>query len=138
MKVETMNTETNPRFNTQEIHRLSVQDAYHVMQSGPEGLDNDEIALRQHTFGKNVITEKKGKSPVLVFLASMSSMMAVLLWIGGVVAIIAEMPQLGIAIFLVNIINGVFSFWQEFRASKATEALKKMLPSYARDRKSVV
>jgi len=127
-----MNTETNPRFNTQDIHRLTVQDAYHALQSGPDGLDNDEITLRQHTFGKNVITEKKGKSPVLVFLASMSSMMAILLWIGGVVAIIAEMPQLGIAIFLVNIINGVFSFWQEFRASKATEALKKMLPSYAR------
>ncbi len=127
-----MNTETNPRFNTQEIHRLTLQEAYQTMQSGPEGLDSDEIKLRQHTFGKNVITEKKGKSPVLVFLASMSSMMAILLWIGGVVAIIAEMPQLGIAIFLVNIINGVFSFWQEFRASKATEALKKMLPSYAR------
>ena len=31
---------------------------------------------------------------------------------------------------LVNVINGVFSFWQEHRASQATEALKKMLPAY--------
>jgi magnesium-transporting ATPase (P-type) len=42
------------------------------------------------------------------------------------------MPQLAVAIWLVNIINGFFSFWQEHRASKATEALKSMLPSYAR------
>lgn len=42
------------------------------------------------------------------------------------------MPQLGIAIWLVNIINGVFSFWQEYRAGKATDALKNMLPSYVR------
>ena len=41
------------------------------------------------------------------------------------------MPQLGIAIWTVNIINGIFSFWQEFKAEKATEALRKLLPSYA-------
>ena len=31
---------------------------------------------------------------------------------------------------LVNVINGVFSFYQEFRAEKATDALRQMLPSY--------
>ena len=35
------------------------------------------------------------------------------------------------AVWLVNVINGCFSFWQEHRAGKATDALKKMLPSYA-------
>ena len=29
-------------------------------------------------------------------------------------------------------INGVFAFWQEFKAERATEALRQMLPSYAR------
>src|SRR5262249_15039067 len=33
---------------------------------------------------------------------------------------------------LVNILNGVFSFWQEYKAEKATEALRRMLPTYAR------
>jgi potassium/sodium efflux P-type ATPase len=42
------------------------------------------------------------------------------------------MPQLGIAVWLVNVINGVFSFMQEHRAGKATDALRNMLPSYAR------
>ena len=40
--------------------------------------------------------------------------------------------ELGIAIWLVNIINGLFSFIQEYRASQATAALNKLLPSYAR------
>ena len=34
------------------------------------------------------------------------------------------MKELAIAIWLVILINGAFSFWQEHRASKATEALK--------------
>ena len=40
--------------------------------------------------------------------------------------------ELGIAIWLVNIINGLFSFIQEYRASQATAALNKLLPAYAR------
>lgn len=31
-----------------------------------------------------------------------------------------------------NIINGLFSFWQEFKAEKATEALQTLIPIYAR------
>ncbi len=38
--------------------------------------------------------------------------MALLLWVGGVIGFIAQMPQLGVAIWLVNVISGAFSFWQ--------------------------
>ena len=58
--------------------------------------------------------------------------MAILLWGAGIIALIAKIPELAIAIWMVNIINGAFSFWQEFRAGKATEALKKMLPDHVR------
>ncbi|MEZ4680843.1 MAG: hypothetical protein R2932_42185 [Caldilineaceae bacterium] len=36
------------------------------------------------------------------------------------------------AIWLVNLINGAFSFWQEHKAEQATAALRKLLPAYAR------
>ena len=39
------------------------------------------------------------------------------------------MPQLGVAIWLVNLINGAFSFWQEYRAERATAALRRLLPA---------
>jgi P-type Ca2+ transporter type 2C len=58
--------------------------------------------------------------------------MALLLWAGGIVGFVAKMPELGIAIWMVNVINGAFSFWQEYRAEKATEALRELLPSYVR------
>lgn len=58
--------------------------------------------------------------------------MAILLWVGGIVAFIAHMPQLGIAVWMVNLINGLFSFWQEFRAEKAADALVQLLPLHVR------
>ncbi len=58
--------------------------------------------------------------------------MAILLWAAGIIAFVAGMPELGVAVWLVNLINGCFSFWQEHQADKAAEALKKMLPSYVK------
>jgi magnesium-transporting ATPase (P-type) len=59
---------------------------------------------------------------VLTFLADFTHLMAILLWIGGLVAFLAQMPQLGIAIWMVNLINGAFGFWREYRAEQATAA----------------
>jgi potassium/sodium efflux P-type ATPase len=116
----------------ENIHKLTSEEALEIMGAGYEGLTAAEAKERLARYGKNVISEKRGKPLILVFLSNFISLMAILLWIGGFIAFIAEMPELTIAIWLVNVINGVFSFWQEFRAGKATEALKKMLPSYAR------
>jgi potassium/sodium efflux P-type ATPase len=122
-------------YDLKNIYKLTPEEACAALSSGPDGLISEEVLQRQARFGKNAITEKKGKPIVLVFLAHFSSVMAILLWISGVVAFFADMPELAVAIWLVNIINGVFSFMQEYRAGKATEALKKMLPSYTRVRR---
>lgn len=68
---------------------------------------------------------------LLKFGAHFVHFMALLLWVGGVVAFVAQLPQLGIAIWVVNVVNGLFSFWQEFKAEKATEALMRLLPTTA-------
>lgn len=114
------------------IHRLHSEDACTSLGTGHEGLTAEEARDRQNEYGKNIISEKKGKPVLLIFLSNFVSLMAILLWAGGIIAFVADMPELGIAIWMVNVINGVFSFLQESRAGKATEALKKMLPSYAR------
>ncbi|GLB28394.1 haloacid dehalogenase [Lacrimispora amygdalina] len=114
------------------IAKLPADKVYAALGSNVGGLSRSQAEERQKKLGKNLIEEKKKKSIILIFLGNFVHLMAILLWIGGAVAFLAGMPQLGIAVWLVNVINGVFSFWQEHRAGKATDALRNMLPSYAR------
>jgi len=114
------------------IHTLPIQEVYSALQSSPNGLSQAEAGNRRQRFGPNVIRKVKGKPLWVRFLANFTHLMAILLWAGGIVGFMARMPQLGIAIWMVNLINGSFSFWQEFKAEKATEALRKLLPAYAR------
>ena len=113
------------------IRKTSVGGALEMLGTGPGGLSDGEAAERQRSYGKNLIESARKRSPVLAFLSNFTHLMAILLWVAGAIAFVAGLPELGCAVWLVNIINGVFSFWQEHRASQATEALKKMLPAYA-------
>jgi P-type Ca2+ transporter type 2C len=114
------------------IHIYPAAEAFSILNSKPGGLSQDEAKERLQLFGLNILTKIKGKPLWIRFLANFTHVMAILLWVGGIVGFLAQMPQIGIAIWMVNIINGVFSFWQEFKAEKATEALRLLLPSYAR------
>lgn len=115
-----------------EIHKFSPEEVYGALDTAKGGLSEHEAASRLKKYGKNLLQEKKGTPLIIKFLSNFTHLMAILLWGAGIVALIAQIPELAIAIWMVNIINGAFSFWQEFRAGKATEALKKMLPDHVR------
>ena len=127
-----MDTETVEIHDNKKIYKMSVKEVFDTYEIDASGLTSERALELQHVYGKNVIEEKKKKSAILIFLSNFIHLMAILLWVAGGIAFVAGMPQLGVAVWLVNVINGVFSFWQEHRASKATDALRNMLPSYAR------
>jgi magnesium-transporting ATPase (P-type) len=60
--------------------------------------------------------------------AQMVHLFALLLWAAAALAVIGSMPQLGVAIAVVVVLNGVFSFVQEFRADRAADALRDLVP----------
>ena len=113
-----------------QLSSLTGAAALAAMGSSAAGLTSGQAAELQAKHGKNLIQAAKKKSPVLAFLSNFTHLMAILLWVAGIIALVAGMPELCVAVWLVNLINGCFSFWQEHQADKATEALKKMLPSY--------
>lgn len=120
-------SDTNTRFAKEEL-----EEVFEELGTTQGGLSDEEVAVRQKKYGLNLLSEVKQESIILLFLKNFTSLMAILLWVGGFVAIVSNSLELGLAIWMVNVINGIFSFIQEYRASQATQALEKMLPSYSR------
>ena len=107
---------------------LAIEDIFRELGSDAGGLTEEEAVKRLGRYGPNVLRQVRGKPLVLRFTANLTNMLALLLWAGGALSFVADMPELGWAIFCVIIINAVFSFWQEYKAERALEALKRLLP----------
>jgi len=113
-------------------YALGISEVFPAADTSPQGLTTAEAQKRLASVGRNCIQTIKGTPLWRKFLANFTHLMALLLWVGGAMAFIGKMPELGWAVWAVIVINAVFSFWQEFRAERAAEALKKLLPRFAR------
>jgi len=113
---------------SQPIWSLSLPQAFAALQSRPQGLSGEEARQRLQRFGPNQLPPLRRRPLLLRFCDQLFHFMALLLWVAGGLACVAGAPQLGWAIWAVILINGVFSFWQEFKAERTLEALAGNLP----------
>ena len=118
------------------LHSVPAGDVLPHLSSRPEGLTSDEAADRIRRFGPNVLLQPRGRPLRRKILDQFTHLMAVLLWAGGTIAFLSGMPQIGVAVWAVNLVNGAFGFWQEYKAEKAVEALRRILPLHARVRRA--
>ncbi len=92
------------------------------------GLTEQDARLCRERFGTNLLPRPAHPVLLLRFLSQLVHFFAVMLWVAGALAMLAGMPQLGLAIFVVTLLNGPFAFFQEYRAEKAGERLHELLP----------
>ncbi len=99
--------------------------------SAAPGLSTADARARLARDGPNRLPTTKKPAAWRHLAAQMTHFFALLLWVAGVLAFIADMAQLGVAIFVVVIVNGVFAYVQESRAEHAAERLRDLLPRRA-------
>ena len=78
--------ETSTESVEKTIYRLPVSEVYAALGTSEKGLTRAEAEERLKKYGKNVLKEIKGKPLILKFLANFTHLMAILLWIAGIVA----------------------------------------------------
>ncbi|AIJ23190.1 HAD-IC family P-type ATPase [Amycolatopsis methanolica] len=92
------------------------------------GLSAAEAAERSRRDGPNALPAARRANPVVEFVKQLVHFFALMLWVASGLALLAGMPALAIAIAVVVLVNGVFSFVQEYRADRAAERLRDLLP----------
>ena len=103
-----------------------------------EGLESEEVKIRQEKFGKNILQEKNKETIFKKFIKQFQDFMIIIL-------IIASLVSAGISYFQgendyidsviilsIVILNSIMGVIQEVKAEKAIEALKQMTPQKAK------
>jgi calcium-translocating P-type ATPase len=124
------------------IHRLTADEALASLKTSPAGLLPAEAARRSLEFGPNRVEEMGRENLLFSFAREFTHFFAIILWAGALLAFLAEhfdpgqgMARLGAAIVGVIVINGIFSFWQEYKAERAVAALRQLLPQKVKARR---
>jgi sodium/potassium-transporting ATPase subunit alpha len=124
-------------------HLHTIESVYAHLHSSAQGLSQAEAIKRLKRYGPNELEEISEQAFVagLPFLKNLlkefTHFFALILWLAAALAFVAEwkspgqgMATLGYAVLGVILINGLFSFWQEYRAEKALAALRNLLPHH--------
>jgi len=113
-------------------HHLPEAEVIELLETAlDKGLDTFEAEHRHKRFGANAITQKQGKSPLLLFLLQFHQPLVYILLAAAVVtSLLREWVDAGV-IFGVVLVNAVIGFIQEAKAVKAIEALARSLTTTA-------
>jgi len=125
-----------------KLFELATDALFDEFRTSKNGLHQDEIIKRESDFGKNVIEAKKKKNYYKEYLKQYIEFFPILLELAGILAFIANYYQpnegndiLAYAIFGAVFINASFTFWQNFKADKAMDALLKLMPTIVKVRR---
>jgi len=99
-----------------------------VTVSGPVGLTTAQAAARLRADGPNILPAPPRTGPAVLLARQLIHFFAIMLWVAAGLAVLAGMPALAVAIVIVVLLNGAFSFAQEYRADRAAERLRDLLP----------
>jgi Ca2+-transporting ATPase len=113
-------------------HHLPKEEVLDLLDSDPQnGLDVFEIKHRRERFGLNVLTPKKGKSPLMRFLLQFNNPLVLILLAASLITAILKDPTDALVIFGVVLINAVIGYIQEARAEQSIAALAKTMTTEA-------
>lgn len=109
-----------------DFYKLTANESLHQLNSIEPGLTAEEAKKRLLEFGENKIVEKKRKTALQIFLDQFKSVLIIILLVATLVSIFLGEILDAAVIFAIVILNALLGFYQERKAEKILEALKKL------------
>lgn len=109
-------------------HNLSWKDAVEKLKTDIEnGLSEEEAKERRRQFDKNLLPAKKPLPKIKLFLEQFKSPLIYILVVAGFIVLFFKEFSDAVVIFLAIILNTVVGYFQEIKADRALEKLKKVV-----------
>jgi Ca2+-transporting ATPase len=109
-------------------HAVSSERVLEELGSDPHrGLAAAEVERRQQKFGLNELKKEEKASPIALFISQFKNWLIIILLAAiGLSMLVGEVLD-AIMIAVIVLLSALLGFFQEYKAEKALEALKKML-----------
>jgi H+-transporting ATPase len=122
---------SNKSLSTKDFERISLDEAFKLLSSGPNGLSEEEARKRLSIYGPNIIEEKE-ESPVLGFLKRFWGPMPWLLEAAVLLSLIIGHVLEAIIIASLLVINALVGFLHQESSTKVLKMLKSRLAPRAK------
>ena len=109
-----------------------VEAALRELHSGPGGLSGDEVERRLELHGRNELEQEAAVRPAAILLRQFRSPLIYILIVAGAVTIALDEYVDAAVIAAVLVFNAVVGFFQEYRAERSLEALRRLATTQAR------
>lgn len=106
-------------------YQMSINKVLDSFNSSYDGLSEENIKKNQK-YGLNIISERKKKSFLLVFLNQFNNLLVIVLLIASLLSLFTKSIENTIVILAVLFINALLGTIQYFKAEKSLKALKKL------------
>ena len=108
-------------------HFENFKNVLESLDTSPDGLSAEEVAIRLEKYGENQLPDTKKNSPLLRFFYQFHNMLIyVLIAAGTVTAMLGHWIDTSVILGVV-IVNAVIGFVQEGKAENALKAIRQML-----------
>ena len=109
-------------------HSLQVDEVFEKTgSSSVNGLSDSDVKEKLSVYGKNILPEKKRESKIIRFLKHFHDILIYVLFAAAIITFFLEHYVDTVIILLVTMINASIGFFQENKAEKALDDIKKML-----------
>jgi len=109
-----------------EWHAKSIEEVLELLKTSEKGLSEREAEERLKKYGPNLIEKKRRLEPLKILVRQFTSFLVLLLVFATCISFFIGEFFDGLAISAIIILNASLGFFQEYRAEKAVEALKKL------------
>lgn len=109
-----------------EWHASTEKQVLEDLNTSREGLSHKEASARLEHYGLNELIVEKSPHPLILLLQQFRSFLVAILIIATVFSFAIGESLDGTVILIIIILNALFGFVQEYKASKAIQALKKL------------